>query len=141
MLALECPASASINWRYIYQTAPATPWEVQAKCIFLAGFPTSFWNAGIVLSDSSGKIIHWGPSVNLICKVQYYNSTTSFNSTPGGSVNPAGVSIPGFYLRVKDDGTNLTFWLSMGGSAWHQFNQLSRTAFLADAAAMRRETA
>ena len=130
ILALECPTSASTAWHYIYQAAPSTPWEVQAKCAFLAGFPTNFWSAGLVLSDSSGKIIHFGPSVNINVKVQYYNSPTSFNSSPSGSL-PDSSNNALLYLRVKDDGMNLTFWFSMAGSGWHQFAQLSRTAFLA----------
>lgn len=126
-LNLSCPGSASTKWEYIYQTAPSTPWGVQMPFSILSALAANFWSAGLVLSDSSGKIIHFGFTVNNGLVVQYYNSPTSFNSAPVAAM--AGLNGK-TYIRLKDDGTNITFWYSIQGVAWYQFGQLSRTAFL-----------
>lgn len=128
-------SQSGVQWRIVEQNAPSTPWTVTAKLVGQI-FGANFASAGLVVVDSvSGRLIRWGPSWDVPWKsmVTRYTSVTawsahSFSSTFGfGHVSPA-------YLRIADDGTNLTFWWSGDGLTFTRVYSEGRTAFLTNAA-------
>lgn len=129
-------STSSDNITMIVKTAPSTPWEVTAR-ICMVTLNNNWLGGGIVLRESStGKIMMFGPAFYQTrgLDVSRWNSTTSNSSdTTGGSVWATLGCSPG-YMRVKDDGTNLTFSASADGISFAQFNQQSRTAFLSGGA-------
>jgi hypothetical protein len=90
--------------------------------------------SALVLSDSTNKLIVFGvffanPSAALGLTVGYWPSVADAN---GG--NPFGTTmLPStfpWWLKVQDDGTNLTFSYSGTGSVYTQIGSVSRTVFL-----------
>jgi hypothetical protein len=127
--AITVPTSGSANWRYIYQTAPgSTPWELQMRCAINAPPQSNYNNAGLVLSDSSGKFVFFGLQTSLQLGAAYWNSPTTIST--GVGTNKVNFYTPVVYLKANDDGTNLTFWYSILGAGWVQVAQVARTAFL-----------
>lgn len=126
------------SWNYCWQAAPAAPYTLTAR---LRGFvpTTNFTSQGLVLSDSTGKIItlalgsrgndnigSYTAPVHVCIQSDYWNSPTSYNSSPFGGMAFSWCE----YFRVKDDGTNLTFYISNDGDVWYEVATASRTAFL-----------
>lgn len=130
ILRLYCPKASGDNKHCIVQTAPATPWESTMKLWFLAPGGTTYPIGGAVLRDSSGKLIAYDYEWTTGIRIARYNSPTSFNANTFNFSSPGYLSLP-YYLKIKDDGTNLTYSYSMDGSAFLQLFQESRTAFLA----------
>ena len=136
-LSLAAPNTGSAgtgSWNYIYQTAPATPWTVTMVMSFNAP-NINYTYGGLVLSDSTGKLVTFGPLYdtdfgNAVVAVDHYASPTSYTSTPFSVKSIAGVSAP-VYLRIQDDGTNLNFSMSMQGQGYVLLYTESRTAELA----------
>ena len=116
----------------IVQTAPATPWTVTSQIQLWGNTNGQHTFGGLVLRESgTGKLITLtnADSLGYRIRVDYWNSPTSNSSTAAttGIYDP---SVP-VYMRIQDDGTNLTFsWAADGVHFW-QFFQAGRTAFLA----------
>src|SRR5690242_13421883 len=127
------PANASAAWRYVYQAAPATPWTVVMPMQALWKI-ANFANFGLILSDSTGKFIMFGMSEDRIGatpNLAQWNSPTSSNSNNNNNFNwPSNAKA---YYMAQDDGTNLTFSVSLTGAtgSFFQCYQVSRTAWLA----------
>lgn len=131
-LKLYDPAHAGDAKKYIYQATPGTPWEVTAK-VCTVGKMANYIVGGVVISDATGKLIVFNSGYDAtpdtyMLAVTRYNSVSSFNGYAQDWPQPAGVPI---YMRIKDDGTNLTYSYSRDGAHFFQFLQQSRTTFLA----------
>lgn len=115
----------------IYQTAPGTPWEVTA-----GPFSMNMGNGGgafgLGLRDGTGKVmlfVQYLPNVsteNLL--LQRDNTLTSFNSNINGTPL-AWAFLRLHYLRIADDGVNITYSASNDGIGFYQVFQESRTAW------------
>ena len=124
----------------VYQTAPSTTWEVTAKIKSFNNVVEDYHHAGIVLSDSTGKLVTWKlgtaashAGVFSFVSDWWTNATTYSSAVSGcdtiGTAPP--VPIGGFYyLRVKDDGTDLTFSYSLTGQNFVINCTQARTAYL-----------
>jgi hypothetical protein len=117
------------SWKYVAVAAPATPWTL---CVRLQG---SFWissgvpDIGIVLSDSSGKLVTLAMTTRNNygdVQIDYWNSPTSFYQEP---LQAQFQRVE--HLRVTNDGTNLNFYISADGTNWIEVGSLSQTAWLA----------
>ncbi len=135
LLTLTAPAAAGTSMNGITQPVPATPWTAVLKvnAMDLSPMQPAPLSA-LVLGDSTGKFIVFGvffanPSAQLALTVGYWPTGTD---ATGG--NPFGSSmLPStfpWWLKVQDDGTNLTFSYSGTGSVYTQVGIVSRTAFL-----------
>jgi hypothetical protein len=137
LLVLSDPANAGSSIRSIYKTAPATPWEVLLKVNEMDMLPwTTFALMGIYLSDSTAKIVGFYLSVRgtpstLGVSVDYWANDTTYSSSPGAILNIQ-PTFP-WYLKVKDDGTNLIFSMCTSGISgqFFQFFSVVRTVQLA----------
>jgi hypothetical protein len=136
VLALNVPQVNGSNQRLIVQTAPGTPWEVTVKLLGLYP-PSGTSSAGIVLRESgTGKLIRLVlvystgtfPTIGWGYGVFKDTNPTTFNAT-AFSIGDASVQYQ--YLKVKDDGTNLIFYLSPDGLIWNQVYSEGRTVFMA----------
>lgn len=115
----------------ITQTCPSTPWEVTAKIawsLFPAG--TGFYKFGLLVYEtSSGRVITinltWQGTSAVAYQVNTFNSVSSHNGIQETFVWP---DAPWTYMRIKDDGSNLIFSISINGYSYHSFTQ-SRTAW------------
>jgi hypothetical protein len=91
----------------------------------------SFTMGGVHLYESStGKIIVFGcqgANTGQRLVINYFNSTTSFNSQPK---SPVAMTERPNWLRITYDGSaNYTFWWGMDGYSWVQFGgNFSKTA-------------
>ena len=129
-LVIAHPMHPGDDWTYITETLPSAPWTFVLKLHGLAYYPANYSYSGMILSDSSGKLIsfHLGYNGGTILQVDYWNSSTSYNGDPF-SVN--GTWWQPVYFKVQDDATNLTFSVGAAGNAYIPIKVLSRTAFLA----------
>lgn len=134
ILFMTSPAHAGTNIEYIYQTAPSTPWQVDAKIAFLYFSNNNAAITGLVLSDGTGKIILFGLLYNagLAIDVVRYTNPTTFSFTPfsNSSAQANNVAATWVWLRVKDDGVNVIYSISIDGVNYFQMFSESRTAFL-----------
>jgi hypothetical protein len=132
---LTAPAAAGTSMNGITQPVPGTPWTAVLKVNAMDLSPMQPAPlSGLVLSDSSNRFVVFGlffanPSAALGVTVGYWPSLTD---ATGG--NPLGTTmLPStfpWWLKVQDDGTNLTFSYSGTGSVYTQIGVVSRTAFL-----------
>jgi hypothetical protein len=112
-----------------FASYPATPFT---KWVRLSGSPliavSDYWEAGLVVMDSSGKIVHFNVSTQsgaLGYEMAYYTNYTTYSSVVVASVSGY---IP--LIGVNDDGTNLNFVASYDGVSLFTLASASRTAFL-----------
>lgn len=129
-LQLTSDTTNGNNNRLVVQAAPATPWEVTVKLSYNC-YPFGSMVGGLCMRDSgTGKILVFAfePAVSRM-EILNYNSATSFS---GGSNQTGGGGMPFVhYSRIKDDGTNHIFSISMDGITFQTFLTQSRTTFLA----------
>jgi len=109
------PGSPAANqFHGIYQTAPAAPWQVVVKA---NGFIPQANNnrSGIFVSDGTKitELCVYYNSGAAELLVQNLNNTTSFNGNVfnGYAVFPS----PFYYYSIKNDGTNLNYYVSYDG--------------------------
>jgi hypothetical protein len=130
LLGLLIPSNSGVTVRYIYQPAPSTPWRVAAK-INIAACDINYFHTGLVIADSSGKLITLdvggGTSAPFSLEVAHWTNYTTYGAQVGKGFLAGSVC----YLSLEDDGTNITYWFSPDGVNWIQIAQESRTAFLA----------
>jgi len=135
LLTLSVPAESASAMNGILQPAPAAPWTVVLKINSLDLAPLQPYPlSGLVLSDSTGKIVFFGisyrnTSATIGLSIAYWTTATSYSgSSPfGPSMLPS--TFP-WWLKVQDDGTNLKFWYSGTGSVYTPVATVSRSAFL-----------
>lgn len=116
-LALVVPAVVGTSVRGIHQPAPATPWTATIQLRY-QGFYQNYYQAGILLRESgTGKLQTFvlAYSGGFVILVQDYTDQTTFSSTWRNNVYPGADG----YLRVTDDGVNLSFtWSLLGNGYW-----------------------
>lgn len=130
---------ANYNFRLRVKAAPATPWTLLVAIlhkhgnngVIAAGVTGEF--SGLVLRESStGKLITLGmggiDSGNLGIVSQRLNSPTSFN---GNQATTYWQFTPGVsWLRIIDDGTDLTWEVSYDGVEFVEIKKEPRLTFL-----------
>jgi hypothetical protein len=121
--------SSTENNRMLYTTAPSTPYKFSALLI-----PNPLWGStgqawmGLALRDSGGKIIaaviRGQASGNIDLHVRKLTNSNSFSAD--AYVSPSlTMHSNGIFIRVGDNGTNVTFEFSFDGFNW--FTGLSET--------------
>src|SRR5260370_12896180 len=106
LITLQAPANWANDTRGIYQTAPAPPWTVVTKPVAMdmasyANYP----QVGFVLVDGSGKAVTCDMSVRSAIPtfgfdISYWNSGSSFNSSPTGEVDTTPTVIFPLWLKL-----------------------------------------
>ena len=134
-LTLTAPSATGTSMNGITQPVPGNPWTVVLKVNAMDLSPMQPAPlSGLVLGDSTNKFIVFGvffanPSAALGLTVGYWPSG---RDATGG--NPFGTTmLPStfpWWLKVQDDGTNLTFSYSGTGSVYTQIGAVSRSVFL-----------
>ncbi|WP_254506515.1 hypothetical protein [Anatilimnocola floriformis] len=136
-VCLRAPRSSSTNWRIAYVSAPTPPYSVIAGFRLLAvrdlegnaGNPV----AGLILrQSSSGKFHDLSFNTNSTTPFRFlandWTDETTFSGTSRIVVTNPVYSQTVHWLRVRDDGANLTYSISPDGVEWVQLLQHSRTA-------------
>lgn len=129
--------AASLELRTLYRTAPATPYRVTAHIQTCAGSGTGVsattMMAGIAFRDGAGTGEMEVYGIRAESNFNHWNFTdwTAFSA----SVDALGGMHhrKDGWLRIEDDGTNLTSWASVNGLSWAQMTQVGRTSFLTNA--------
>lgn len=136
LVTLQAPPNGGQDTRGIYQTAPSPPWTVVAKLVALdmASY-ANFAQTGILLVDGSGKAVTCAMSVRSTSPTfgfdfSYWNSGSSYNSTPMGVVDTMPTVVFPLYLKVEDDGTKITCSFSRTGTTYFQVGEVNRTQWL-----------
>jgi hypothetical protein len=126
--------TVATSWATWLKAAPATPYTVVIGFVTLA-YCGAFPSFAIALEESStGKYVFWefrsgNGAYPLQLDVGHWTNSTTFSADTYGK--PVMAVMPAVWLSVKDDGTNLTFYLLLDGQNPIQMFQESRTAFLA----------
>lgn len=117
----------AFNIYAITQPQPvAVPWTILAKVNALdPGF--NYWS-GLCVSDGT-KFISFGPGISATLRYARWSNVTT--NASDGSVNAYGINMSGpVYIKIVNDGSNLTFYVSANGAHWFQPYQESVTVFL-----------
>lgn len=123
--------------RALYKAAPvSTPYTITALVSFDMGYSVNWLGCGIGFREnSSGKYLVFGPSSSDgACAVECmrWNNTGSYTSAlfnDGGVNGGIGHWARPMWLRIKNDGTNLTFWYSNSGILWTQRASTAKNSF------------
>ena len=138
LLTLQDLSSAGNDVRAIYQDVPSSPWTVVTKVVAMDMVSYANWaQVGIVLVDGSGKAITCDLSVrstNPTFGFEFSNwsngsAWNSFASSAGIVGITPSATFP-FWLKVQDDGTNITCSFSRTGALYFPVGSVRRTAFL-----------
>lgn len=115
------PVNATSNVESLEQSAPAAPWDVYMR-IEVPVFQAANNQAGFWLRNSSnGRMLFFGyynPGTSSPPQllVQRWTNNTTFYQTLTGFPAPAAVWTP--WLRVSNNGTTLTLYVSSDGYDW-----------------------
>jgi hypothetical protein len=138
LLTLQDPPSAGNDVRAIYQSVPSSPWTVVTKVVAMDMVSYANWaQVGIVLVDGSGKAITCDLSVRSTnptfgFEFSNWSNGSAWNSfaSPAGIVGITPSATFPFWLKVQDDGKNITCLFSRTGALYFPVGSVSRTAFL-----------
>lgn len=127
---MTVPASATDSLRCRIRSVPSTPYTITA--LFLNDFyPSNYYHAGLVLyASGTGRLQTWGYGYNNNNShgVVAWTNTTTFSANTNG---PFQIFTPYTFLRIVDDGTNLTFSSSSHGFDFSNvFTTTTRAAFI-----------
>ncbi len=116
------PNQGSTNNPALRVTAsvPVTPYSVKALVACTVDFTNTSVNSSIVLGFANGtantnpiQILWWNPSNGQVQVINYTNFNT-FSSTPFNvTTGPRGGT---YWLRIRDDGTTVTYAMSASGN-------------------------
>lgn len=133
VLTLPKTTTNSLQIRGRFITAPSTPYLITIKMkAFLGG--NSGAGAGLYFRDSGGgKIVAfalyttnnpttWGFAVSQYTNYSTFSSNPTLNTLAGNG---------DYWMRVKDDGTDLTCWLSPDNSTFIKIHTEARHSWLA----------
>jgi hypothetical protein len=114
-LTLRMQSRGAPNGIVLYRTAPSTPYVVTAHVLTGPGAATASDNANAIgfRESSSGKLSFISYHYSHSAFVQYLDSPTAT-----GLANSASTHVPDrydYFLRVENDGANLTYSLSGDG--------------------------
>ena len=138
LVTLQDPPSAGNDVRAIYQSVPSSPWTVVTKVVAMDMVSYANWaQVGIVLVDGSGKAITCDLSVRSTnptfgFEFSNWSNGSAWNSfaSPAGIVGITPSATFPFWLKVQDDGKNITCLFSRTGALYFPVGSVSRTAFL-----------
>jgi hypothetical protein len=137
-LYLTAPTnSGSHNLNFLYKATPATPWSVIAGYVITPNFKSDSVDdltiAGLALRESgTNEIISFsfGHNGGVQDGTEYITKWDSYTSINGNYVaQPFGPLPPVIWVKLSDDGANLTFYISPDGQNFSQVWQKSRTDF------------
>ena len=115
-LVLTKPAGSSDNISLLCVSAPATPYSFTAFVTTPGGASPFYGMIGVALYDSgSGKVTTLSFSSSTT-NVQHWNSTTSFS----GNLKNLTLYNNLLWMRVTNDGTTLTYFISTDAIQWLQ---------------------
>jgi hypothetical protein len=136
------PGSDTNRMRVAGQTVPTSTSKWRLSCRVRRHTPlTAFEGLGLAVKDSGGKYIFFGWTyVNVVLsKVKFSNGssydgdtqidTSNFFRDSGASTSYVNVERD-LWMRIDDDNTNLTFWLSIDGDYWVKIFSEARTTYL-----------
>lgn len=132
VLLTAANASANDSWSIRYKTAPSTPYSITALISFLPWTVSSSgdYNVGIGFYDGTKTVVlrnllhNNGAAFPLVSE---YSGLTTWNSNVwSGST----LSQTMLWMKIKDDGTNLLFYLSADGYNFTQVYSQGRTSYL-----------
>ena len=136
LLTLQAPANPGNDTRGIYQNVPNAPWTVVTKLVAMdmASY-ANFAQVGFFLIDSSGRAVTCDLSVRntmptFAFDISYWNNGTSWATTPTGERYAMPLATFPIWLKVQDDGANITFSFSRTGTLYFPVGSVSRTAWL-----------
>lgn len=122
------PGTSGDNNIELYEAAPSTPYSITAK-ISLMGFTWGFVSAGLYFSDGTKLfriVFQLNANQVVIDKYTAWNtfssSVTSFNMTECSPLS---------WFKIRDDGTNKTFFVSFDGINWILCYTETSTTYLA----------
>lgn len=108
------------------KAAPATPWDLYCRFNIqsLLGANVQF---GLLLRNStSGKLTIFTFNSNTNLSVQNWTNPTTFS----GQLTSTAPTLPRWWLRVNNDGTNLSFYQSPNGVDWDLFFTQTLAVFM-----------
>jgi hypothetical protein len=125
---LYAPAAAGNNVKGLMIAAPAAPYTFTIAMLF-HGHSVQYNAAGIVLQQDDGKLVvfHYGGTPTPALGDEKYSSATSWS---GGYTSVACFSQQMVWLRINDNNTNRTFYWSVDGQHFIQFDQQTRTDYI-----------
>lgn len=130
VLTVLSPGGVTNSLKAIEQTTPATPWEFTSKVALNAPTGTNYFTAGMFMRESgTGKCLTLSIGFDISEKVQVsrWTNSTTYNLESFNEAWYRGIA----YLRIKDDGTNLIYSVSVDGLFYFPVFTESRTAFMA----------
>lgn len=132
---LTCPSTAT-NIRRRGMSAPATPYQVDAIIQYKdAGSGSRY--GGLFFRESGTGKLHLFQYVSTTNAFQVVNFTddTTFSSNPANTTLEGSLlgSLAPFWIRIRDNGTNLLFTGSRDGLYYFTEMSIGRTSFMAGA--------
>jgi hypothetical protein len=125
-LVMAKAASSSDSLSLLCVSAPTTPYTYTVMVTSPAQASSNYTVIGLALYDSgSGKVTTLGFG-NSSAAAYHWNSTSSWNSTVK-SFQWAGTLL---WMRISNDGTSLTYYISVDDVQWMQLATESVTAFM-----------
>lgn len=123
-------ASTSIRSRLL--SAPGTPYIITSLLRSDYTVTGTTQNSGLVFRESgTGKLITYGLYPDGIIRATKYTNDTTFSATLGATLTTINLAGHWHWLRIKDDGTNLLFFVSRDGVNFVQVTSEGRTVFMA----------
>lgn len=128
-IQLDLAKTSGNNARSLVRTAPSTPYEITislAPCLYADNVS----HVGMVFRESStSKIILFGINGDRELRIQKWTNNTTFSSSVLGWTTWAVPVNP--WMRLGDDGTDLTFSYSPNGYQFQDIYTEGRTSFMA----------
>jgi hypothetical protein len=129
---LTCPGRSGHNWNGLYRAAPATPYTITIGFVMTSpggnygGFGMFFYESG-----TSKLTVFVFRNVSGIWQLEsdhWTNTTTVAGAGVVANYAPA-IYAPIVWLQIGNDGTNLTYALSVEGANFLQVGTETKTAF------------
>lgn len=109
----------------IYSAYPSSPFTMTWLQASPTGWGVNTWAGLIVAASTTGKITGYCTNQNGGGSVFNYSAPNTFANT---SVNGTSYSYPFIWLRYKDDGTNIYFYVSSDGVVWLQVFTVAKSS-------------
>ncbi len=123
--------NASLNWRLITKTQPATPYK---RVIFMSGIApyqasstlgayfydgTKLMGIEVLVQGLTATGLSGGLVPVCTLRVEKINSVTSDNSTAASITGIGALMVSGIWLRLGNDAVNVSFDWSLDGVVWN----------------------
>jgi hypothetical protein len=131
-MVVQVPAASSQLRALIYNTAlPSYPYTIDAAIGFSGDSGDDYIMAGIILESSSGTFLHFTPNAcggnPTKISIWQWASTASVSNEQN---DPAVFNPSVFFVRITDDGTTRSYYLSNNGLDYGLVNSEASGAFL-----------